>query len=114
MFRKLKWSFQRIFRGYSDYDLIDYDQFICRKILPSLKHWVNTRKRSGHPTTLESQEEWENILQEIVWAVEETAYSTCENEAFDKGADYEEIRKIWERTENGMKLLGEYLGGMWI
>ena len=52
MFKKIKWFFQTLFRGYSDYDMNDYGRFACRKILPSLKHWVYKNRlaplRSGN------------------------------------------------------------------
>ena len=119
-FDKVKWFFQRLFRGYSDYDMIDYGVFVCQKILPSLKAWI-AHERCGYPYKLESLEEWNNVLDEILWAVEETATGKNENELYahweEKGMTpemrREEIQKIWDRQDAGMKLFGEYLGAMW-
>ena len=130
--RQIKWFFQRIFRGYSDYDLIDYDQFVCKKILKSLKGWVK-HERYGFPDEVGSMEEWNKILDDIVFAVEETATGKHEDELYKKwtkdGVDeaeryfgigyvsdaerYKQINEIWDRTEKGMELFGKYLGAMW-
>ena len=115
----IKWFIQRVFRGYSDYDLIDYDQFVCKKILPSLKAWV-AHKRYGYPESAGSFENWNKILEEIVWAVEETATGKNEDDLYrhweERGLTpeirFKEVQKIWERQEHGMKLFGEYLGAM--
>ena len=71
-FLEVKWFFQGLFRGYSDYDLIDYGEFACAKILPSLKAWVK-HERHGYPSSFKDMEEWNEVLGKIVWAVEETA-----------------------------------------
>jgi len=111
--RRIKWFFQRIFRGYSDYDMLDYGEFACRKLLPSLKHWV-AMERNGYPESVGSKEEWDKILQEIVWAVEETAYGKEEQKYFDvEEPIFHGVRKVWERQEKGLELFGKYLGAMW-
>ena len=106
MFNNIKWFFQRLFRGYSDYDMIDYDQFICRKILPSLRYWVRRKDRFGYPVSLSSKEEWDNILEEILWAVEEAAYGTEEDKAFTAGADYDELKKSGTVRRTDLNFLG--------
>ena len=93
--------------------MIDYDQFICRKILPSLRYWIHHKDRFGYPANLSSKEEWDNILEEILWAVEEAAYGTEEDKAFDSGADYDELKKIWDREKSGLELFGKFVQGMW-
>ena len=113
VFNNIKWFFQRLFRGYSDYDMINYDQFICRKILPSLRYWIHRKDRFGYPASLSSKEEWDNILEEILWAVEEAAYGTEEDKAFAAGTDYDELKKIWDREKNGLELFGKFVQGMW-
>lgn len=118
--RNIKWFIQRVFRGYSDYDLTGYDQFACKKILPSLKAWV-AHERCGYPESAGTFENWNKILEEIVWAVEETATSKNElalytDESLKNMTDedrYKAIKDIWERQERGLKLFGEYLGAMW-
>ena len=120
-FRKVKWFFQRVFRGYSDLDMIDFGDFVCRKTLPLLKKWV-AMERLGYPAEFETKEEWENVLKEITWALEETAYNKEESLIFDrwerKEIDTETFHKFmaenWERTDKGMQLFGKYLGAMWI
>lgn len=120
IFLHVKWFFQRVFRGYSDYDLIDYGEFVCKKILPSLKAWI-AHERYGYPESAGSLENWNKILNEILWAVEETATEKNEEEIYTHweatGMTKEERRdavyRVWERRKEGMKLLGKYLDAMW-
>ena len=119
-FLEVKWFFQRLFRGYSDYDLIDYGEFACQKLLPSLKAWV-AHERHGYPSSFKDMEEWNEVLGKILWAVEETAtnkhehdlYENWEKDGLTEDERREHIQSIWDRTEEGMKLLGEYLPAMW-
>ena len=115
----IKWFFQRIFRGYSDYDFWDFGEFACRKILPYLKKWV-AMERHGYPEDVGSFEEWNKILDEIVWAVEETATQKDEDAVHEKyggfltdNRAYTELEAIWKRQERGMELFGKYIGAMW-
>lgn len=52
-------------------------------------------------------------MEEILWAVEEAAYGTEEDKAFAAGADYDELKKIWDREKNGLELFGKFVQGMW-
>ena len=117
--RKVKWFFQRVFRGYSDYDIIDYGEFLCKKILPSLKHW-HSLPHLGNPTGL-TYEEWMATLDKILWAVEEEA--THKNEdAIYYGPDYYKLtsdektqafNSVQDRLQEGLELFGKYLSALW-
>lgn len=127
MCKKIKYFFQRLFRGYSDVDLWNYGEFVCKKILPSLKAFIKM-ERHGYPAEFKNRAEWEKVLQEILWAVEEIAYNKGEDKITDKYfpdsssrklTDEErekmgnEIGEYWERCEKGMELFGKYLPAMW-
>ena len=120
MFRKIKWFFQRVFRGYSDYDMFNFYEFLLgKKVLPYLKVWVE-RKRIGFPAEFKTMEEWDKILDEIVWAMEEVVTQKNENQIFEeyeKDGDTEKLNKMiednWKRTTKGMELFGKYVTAMW-
>ena len=120
MFLKIKWFFQRIFRGYSDHDMFNFYEFLLgKKVLPYLKIWVKS-KRHGHPVEFETMEDWNKVLDEIVWAMEELITCKTENQIFDeyhKNGDEKKFRKAieenWKRTSKGMELFGKYVTAMW-
>ena len=114
-----KWFLQRVFRGYSDYDFMDFNEFICKKIRRYLKKWVE-HERCGYPASLESFEEWNKILDEIVWVIEENANGfKGEQEIFDRNEDKgfsefrPEVEAYWKRHDKAMELFGKYLPAMW-
>jgi hypothetical protein len=114
---RLKYFFEKLFRGYSDYDLIDCNKLIARKVLPPLKAWVKS-KRYGYPQGLKSKEEWDAILQKILWSLEELATEKHENEVLydedmDPDTQFEKTMAIWDDTQEGLELFGKYLGAMW-
>ena len=120
MFRKIKWFFQRLFRGYSDYDMINFYEFLLgRKVLPYLKAWVK-RDRCGYPVEFETMKEWNEVLDEIVWAIEEVVTHKNEDRVFDEyrrdndGEKFhKDIEENWNRASKGMELFGKYVTAMW-
>jgi hypothetical protein len=69
-FRCIKWSYQRITRGYCDADLWDYFTYHSELIIQSLTSFINNH--NGFPTYLndgtkiETDEEWVTYLTELV------------------------------------------------
>ena len=113
---RIKYFFQRVFRGYSDYDLIDCNKLIARKILPPLKAWVKS-ERNGYPLQLKSKEEWDAILEKIVWSLEELATEKHEDEIFNSETDLDtrsgKLMETWDNMQEGLDLFGKYLSAMW-
>jgi hypothetical protein len=119
----VKWFFQRVFRGYSDIDMADFCQFLCKKMLPYVKAWV-ALDRNGYPTDIETPEEWEEVLGKILWSLEESAnWNKTEDKLFEKmrergdtfaDLDGGEIMEYWKRYQEGMELFGKYLPAMWL
>lgn len=113
---RIKYFFQRVFRGYSDYDLIDCNKLIARKILPPLKAWVKS-ERNGYPATLNSKEEWDTILEKIVWSLEELVTEKHEDEIFNSETDLDtrsgKLMETWDNMQEGLDLFGKYLSAMW-
>lgn len=122
MFRRIKWFLQRVFRGYSDIDMLDFCQFLCKKMLPYVKAWV-AMERNGYPASFDTKGEWEEVLGKILWSLEESAnWNETETKIFErereKGASVAEIcegdiAEYWKRYNEGMELFGKYLPAMW-
>ena len=120
IWNKIKWFLQRVFRGYSDYDMIQFYEFLLgKKVLPYLKAWIKSN-RNGFPVEFDTIEDWNKVLDEIVWAMEEVVTEKNENRIFDeyaKDGDKEKFDKAlqenWQRAKNGMELFGKYVTAMW-
>lgn len=120
VFDNIKWFFQRLFRGYADIDFADLGIYVCQKVLPILKAWINS-ERIGFPEEFGSKEKWDETLNEILWAVNETANNTEEDLLYAQARRYgwqreylrEKLEENWARQEKGMELFGKYLPAMW-
>jgi hypothetical protein len=64
----LKYSVQRAFRGYADSDVWSVDNYLC-EIMPSMIRQLK-RITHGYPSHLNSPEEWEAILDKIIFGFE--------------------------------------------
>lgn len=83
----LKWSWQRIVRGYSDRDLWDIGSYL-QKLLPSMLETYK-RNRMGSPGYLgkgddenspdyvSCHEEWDQILDKMIFLWRESSEDTC-------------------------------------
>lgn len=65
-FRQFKWAYQRVTRGYCDYDWWDADTYLTQLFIDILKEFIN--HGNSYPGTDEfpTFELWTNYLQEIV------------------------------------------------
>lgn len=63
--REIKWKIQRINRGYSDRDCLDFDYFLTNIILGGIKQLKNNC--SGYPGNLKNEKEWIIILDKIIY-----------------------------------------------
>ena len=69
--RRIKLTFQRIFRGWSDEDTWSLYSTTARFLAPRLKKFkvlINKSEYGGHPMDI-TGEEWNNILDKIIFAV---------------------------------------------
>ncbi len=96
--RKIKWFFQRHFRGWSDNEVWDLQYHIAARFLPPLKKLRDNH--FGRPGSLTTQE-WNEILDKIVFAFEKIKEDRIE--------DSEENAKIQE----GCELFGKYFRCLW-
>ena len=115
--RCLKWSGQRITRGYADCDLWSKDNYL-QKLLPDmLKKFKDTRHGSpaelgenytneqGHVVNDTCHEEWDKILDRMIFLWRETDEETCSK----KNPYEEEHRKAYEEFDAKYGMLGEGL-----
>lgn len=98
---ELKWAFQRFWRGYDDMYLFNLDSKLD-ELIPEILKWLRYN-RSGSPvlTTEETcHEDWNNVLDEILYHFKESNEETCseKNEFTDlMGFNFE-----YEKLDNGM------------
>lgn len=69
MLRKIKWFFQKLIRGYSDLEIWSPCYFLSKIISTYLKRFRN-QELHGHPSELKNIEEWQKILDEMIWTFE--------------------------------------------
>ena len=113
------------------------DITLAQLMLPKLLYFKNFVERHGYPsdfynpeTEVSLHEEWEEILDEIVWAV---AYAANDYEGYQYEGDYEvgkdglfEVtdQALWDkyvaakkkegaRFDNGMRLFAKYFTALW-
>lgn len=95
--RKINWFFQKVFRGYSEHELWGLDFHLSKYLLKRIKAFRKLDKY-GFPAKLESMEEWNAILDKIIFALEFSS--------FDYGLDekYKEHEIIFPRLEKPREL----------
>ena len=99
--RRLRFMWQRFSRGWSDDETWNLDHSLAKIIAPRLRRFRELN--NGHPGTM-SEEEWEECLDEMVWAFEYIA---------DEGGNYVENTAQLERAERGLQLFAEHFSHLW-
>ena len=92
-FRQFKWAYQRITKGYCDFDYWDWDTWMSQLIAQSLKELAD--KTHGYPGTdqFPTYESWKDYLYNIVNLLEFSLRDDLPNE-------YEEAwMKKWEEKD---------------
>lgn len=95
--------YQRKTRGFDDSETWSLQQSLSRVILPRLKRFKEVRV--GYPSDL-SQEEWDNILEDMVFAFEFFASD-------DQYTKYPSDGKEYKRALKGIKLFSKRFGNLW-
>lgn len=97
-------KYQKIKFGFSNKELWNLNYYISVFILPRLKAFKT--KSSGYPGCLNSREEWNKILDDMIFAFE---YQISDNFEYN-----DKLRKIAEkRYKRGMKYFTQYFGALW-
>lgn len=97
-FRNIRRAWQRATKGYCDWDVFDLDQYWQGMMICSLE---DLRKEGGYPGCLESEEEWEQILTDMINYLNEGLLDSHENE-FDylMYGDLEGDERLRDYTED--------------
>lgn len=96
---EVKYFFQRLFRGYDDQAIWNLNIYIARKMTKPLKK-LRTR-HYGYPCEL-NDDKWNEILDKIIYSVEEVA----RDDGYLLSEDYKKIQE-------GFELLGKYFTSLW-
>lgn len=113
-----KWKYQKLTRGYADYETWDLSSYAAEYIAPRLRHWIDSGV-SGHPTEerleLEEGEDpgeaWDRILESIWWSMDQLARE--EPDEPDLAGQREKFVEYHERINEGCLLLGKYFRDLW-
>jgi len=113
--KKIKWFFQRLFRGYAEPDLWSLDVALAKLIIPRLKAFIKYKRSEGglqgYPYPFHSQEAWDKKLDEMVWALKTVIdQDTCPN-IKDNGAT--QYLKYIRKREKGLRAFGKYFTCLW-
>ena len=65
-FRQFKWAYQRVTRGFCDYDVWDLDTHMTELFAQTIEHLANTSHSYPGNTEFPTPESWDNYLREIV------------------------------------------------
>ena len=108
-FRQFKWAYQRVTRGYCEYDVWDLDTHLTEYLAQTIEHLAKTSHSYPGNEEFPTYEEWENYLMEIV---NKLKYSLSElpneyEEAWLKTWDYKNINK--EKTPEEKEITNKFL-----
>lgn len=114
--RDLKWWFQKKRRGWSDKEIWNLDNTIVEWLVPRLKEFKKITQ--GYPGNLESFEQWQDILDEMIFGFEwkdnewyaENVFGLQEEEKNEKMKEFKDLMK---RAEEGRILFAKYFCGLW-
>ena len=99
---QIKWSLQRLFRGYADVDIWGLDICIAEFVLPRLK--VFRENLSGHPAGIEF-EDWKEWLDKMIYAMQ-TIHDEGHFRIDTKDIDF-------KKQQEGLELFGKYFLHLW-
>lgn len=68
LFKQIKYLWQRLIRGYSDYDLLNLDLTIAKFILPRLKTFGKTIDH--YPASLPTEIIWADYIDDMIFTFE--------------------------------------------
>jgi len=88
-------------------DIYSLDYYLARKIIGPLKEFRRNMGKS-YPSDL-TPEEWEKIVDEMIWAFE----YFLDGEGLDDDFCFPQIKKDYKREQKGFELFGKYFHNLW-
>ena len=106
---RIRQILQKIFRGYSDYEVFELHFCAAKWLLPRLKALRRMNHHYKKTPGLEGMEwrEWNGILKKIIWSMEFIANGE------DTDRYVYTFRDCHERCKEGCRLLGEWFRALW-
>lgn len=95
------WMYQKLTRGFADYETWSIHHDIMKYTLPRLKEFRKRINTSAHPLNLTSNE-WGIILDKIIYFLE-----------YEVECKHTEDENILKNIEEGYKLFNEYWMDFW-
>lgn len=112
-FRSVKFLYQRLARGWDDSATWSLDDHLAKLILPRLKRFKELNKHAypgkfpgiDRPDTVETFEEWHEVLDKMIFAFEWHADDDRKYGKFDE-TEYEKVKE-------GLQLFAMFYGALW-
>lgn len=120
---KIKWFFQKLFRGFSDDELWNLDNTIAKWILPRLKRFK--KDSIAFPAELGIPDKWDEILDKMIWSFDYIVnQDKYEDEIMEKYKDNEldeeghyrwikDANELSKKCQEGLDLFGTYFRSLW-
>lgn len=119
----IKWFFQKLFKGYSDSELWNFDYTMAKWILPRLKRFK--KDSISFPAELETPDKWDEILDKMIWSFDYIVnQDKYEDEIMEKYKDNEidedghyrwikDTKELSAKCQEGLDLFGTYFRSLW-
>ena len=95
-------------KNIKDDELWNLDVTLAALILPYMKKFREVH--IGHPSTLPSDEAWDEILDDIVWSFENYEISN----PYSPATQLKEFEEYGDRVTKGIDLFAKWFGSLWI
>ena len=105
---RIKYLFQRLFRGYSDRDVFDLGATILDFAYPKVKAFIKMEK-CGYPCSLD-KDKWDETLKKIELAFD---HWKLDEDCQFKYNTFDELYEHYQIMEEGFTLFGKYLQNFW-
>lgn len=107
-FRKVKLLYQKLVRGWSDADTWSLDVTTSEFLLPRLKRFKELK--IGYPSCLNSEEEWDEILNKMIFSFQECKEDFCER-VCNMTPEERKVRE--QRIQEGLDLFSKHFQSLW-
>ena len=87
-FRQFKWAYQRVTRGFCDFDVWDFDTYLSQMMADGIEHLAKTSHSYPGNEEFPTPESWEEYLMKIVALLRYSLNDELPNE----------YREAWEKT----------------
>lgn len=101
--RQARWTLERQEQGFDSTELWSLFYTITKFILPRLKAFRDSP--GGYPMFLNSEQEWQAIIDKMIWSFEEIEKDAC--------VDVKDIVAHEERIKEGLNLFAQYFRHLW-